>query len=825
MEVSYAWLRAIAPSIGDGIGEGPEALAQRLALRGAPVESLTPVVEGIDGVLVARVEATERHPNADRLTLCTVDAGDGRHLRVVCGAANVAAGGLYPFAPVGTTLPGERRIERATIRGEASEGMLCSVRELGLGADASGLLELPAGAEPGARLIDALGLADWRLDVEVTANRGDLLSHVGIAREAAPGGARGLALPPIPGGSRPRLALVSDPEQVSVSGATVRIEAPELCFRYLGAVIRGVKIGPSPGWLQARLRAAGARPINNVVDATNYVLLELGQPLHAFDLARLEESTIVVRRPRPSERTFRTLDGVERALGPDMLLICDAARPVAVAGVMGGLASEVTDATREVLLECALFEPRSIRATRRALGMSTDASYRFERGVDPEALETALRRALELIRATAGSQIERQVADCHPRPFERRTIELRPERVARVLGVDFEPPALRALLEPLGFHVRGGGRRRGGASRRVAVPGFRSYDVTREIDLIEEIARTHGYDAFPATLGASRPGIVPDHPLFRLEDGLRDRLVARGLFEAHTPTFVSAEQGEVRLRNPVSAEEDTLRAAVLPSLVRRVEYNWSRGTRDVRLFELATAFARADANADVAARVHEEPRLAAVLTGRRAPVHFADPGEPFALWDLRGLLEDAARAAWPEGQVTPGAPSGRGITPAEGFTVTAVGSMGGAMGDTAGSTVVGWGGRVDPAVLDAPPWADPVWGFELRLPDEPGAPAPPTYRPIPTFPAVERDLALIVADRTPAADVEARVRDEAGPLLREVSLFDLYRGRGVPEGHRSLAYRLRFVSPERTLTDEEVDRAVERVVEHLARALGVERRG
>lgn len=812
MIVSLAWLRAIAPDI----GESPEELAAQLALRGAPVESLTALDEGLGGIVVARVETTERHPNADRLSLCTVDAGNGRCARVVCGAPNVVPGGLYAFAVAGTTLPGGRRIGRATVRGEVSEGMLCSPRELGLGTDHSSLLDLPADLSPGAPLVDALGLADWRLDVEVTPNRGDLLSHVGIAREVAPGGHSSLVLPPIPGSRRQRLTLVSDPAAAMVSGATVRIEAPELCSRYLGAVVRGVQVGPSPGWLQARLRAAGSRPINNVVDATNYVLLESGQPLHAFDLQRLAERTIVVRRASAAERAFRTLDGTERELDPDMLLICDAERPVALAGIMGGSDSEVTALTADVLLECALFEPKSIRATRRALGISTDASYRFERGVDPEGLEAALRRALELIGATAGGRVQRAVADCHPRPFARPTVELRPERVTRVLGLDFEPVRLKALLEPLGFGVSGEHTGRGGPRTaqpiRVTVPGFRANDVTREADLIEEVARTHGYDAFPDRLEAFRPGNVPDHPLFALEDTLRDLLVARGLFESHTPAFVGSAQGEVPLRNPVSAAEGYLRRTLLPSLLRRIEYNWSRGTRDVRLFELATCFARGTSAPGEDESVREEPRLAAVLTGRRAPVHFTDEGEPFALWDLRGVLEDVAEAVWRGGRVSTGAPPGHGITPGLGLTVKA------------GDAIVGWGGGIDPVALDTPPWADPVWGLEFRLPEEPRSRDVVRYRALPPFPAVERDLALLVPDRITAAEVEAAIRRQAGPLLWTVGLFDLYRGQGVPDRYRSLAYRLRFVSTERTLTDEEIDDLVEHVTQHLERVLSVKRR-
>jgi phenylalanyl-tRNA synthetase beta chain len=402
------------------------------------------------------------------------------------------------------------------------------------------------------------------------------------------------------------------------------------------------------------------------------------------------------------------------------------------------------------------------------------------------------------------------VADCAPRPFERRVVELRPERVERVLGIAFKPAAIKALLKPLGFDVQGGGR----APLRVAVPGARSYDVTREVDLIEEIARTHGFDAFPATLGPSRPSTVPDHPLFQLEDRLRDGLVARGLFEAHTPAFVGESFGQIRLKNPLSAEEGYLRASVLPSLLRRVEHNWSRGNRDVRLFELATAFSKSAGERPV----HEEPRLAAVITGRRAPLHFSEAGEPYELLDLKGLLEDAARRAWPGASVEGAGADvaagldGQGLTPDERFVVRA------------GGAVVGWGGRIAPSAIDAPPWADAVWGLELRLPDRPEPRPAPTFRGLPPFPAVERDLALVVPDRLSAGEVEAAIRARGGALLDGVALFDLYRGKGVREGHRSLAYRLRFVSPERTLTDDEVDGAVARVVGHLQEAMGVERR-
>jgi phenylalanyl-tRNA synthetase beta chain len=387
MNVSYRWLKAMVP----GLDLTPDALAEHLALRGAPVEEMVSPGAGLGDVVVGRVVTAAQHPNADRLSLCTVDDGSGV-VQVVCGAPNVKAGSWYPFVPVGAVLPGDFKLKKSKIRGEFSEGMLCSAKELGLGADHAGILEIHGDFTPGESFVKAMGLDDVTCEVETTSNRGDLLSHIGIARELAAEGSGEVVLPEIPGGPALGLDYVQDAREARAGAVTIRIEAPELCTRYLGAVLRGVKIGPSPAWLQERLRGAGARPINNVVDATNYVLLELGQPLHAFDLTRLADATVVVRRATPDERKFTTLDDEERVLTPDMLMICDARRPVAVAGVMGGQESEVTPDTVDVLLECALFDPKSIRATRRALNMSTDASYRFERGVDPEGLRLALER-------------------------------------------------------------------------------------------------------------------------------------------------------------------------------------------------------------------------------------------------------------------------------------------------------------------------------------------------------------------------------------------------------------------------------------------------
>ena len=430
MNISYQWLRSVAPAL----SASPEELAERLAALGAPVESITDLAAGLEDVVVGKVLEAGQHPNADRLSLCKVDPGDGTTLQIVCGAPNVKTGLTVAVAPVGATIPNGLKLKKAKIRGEVSQGMICSARELGLGDEHDGILELSDELEVGTPFAQALALEDWCLDVEVTANRGDLLSHVGVAREVAPNGVVDITLPPIPGAPDVDATWSRGSAEASSDAVTIRVDDGELCPRYLGAVIRGVEVKPSPEWLQARLRAVGARPINNVVDATNYVLQELGQPMHAFDLATLGEGTVVVRCAEQGD-TLVTLDGEKRTLSSDMLAICDAERPVAIAGVMGGQDTEVTEATADVLLECALFHPGRTRATRKALGMSTDASYRYERGVDPDQMEAALQRCVQLVLATAGGTLDGPLLDCHPVPAAPLTVSLRSARIETVLGI------------------------------------------------------------------------------------------------------------------------------------------------------------------------------------------------------------------------------------------------------------------------------------------------------------------------------------------------------------------------------------------------------
>ena len=791
MNISYRWLQDLVP----GLNASPQRIADRLAMLGAPVDEIVDIGAPLKDVVIARVVEARQHPNADRLRLCTVDAGTGNMLQVVCGAPNVKANTFYPFAPVGAELPGGVSIRKAKIRGEESQGMLCSARELGLGRDHDGILELHGEFEPGRSFIESVQLDDARLVVDVTPNRPDLLSHVGIAREIAAVEGLQSEIHDIPG--VPALSAL-EIANGSVDGVDISIEDTTLCPRYLGAIIRGVRIAPSPEWLASRLRAIGQRPINNVVDATNYVLHEMGQPLHAFDLDRIG-SKVIVRRARAGER-IRTLDGTDRTLGPQMLIIAGAQHPAAVAGVMGGADTEVHDGTTNVLVECALFDPASVRATRRALNLSTDASYRFERGVDPDSMTRALQRVCEIIVATAGGQLQQRAAAAGPGAADAGRLTLRLSRVEQILGVAIPGEQAMVYLRSLGFGVASDG-----ATLHVNVPGHRRYDVSREEDLVEEIARLHGYDNFPDELRPFRPSNVPTHKLFLVEDRVRTLLVARGFLEAHTAAFAADAEGDVTLMLPLAATEAKLRRRLLNGLLHRVEYNFARGARSIRLFEVGTAFERG------AGRIpNERTQLALVFTGLRSPLHWSTPAAPFDVWDLKGIAGEVAALLGLELEesaddaIIDGGQSFRLRTRAGG--------------------AAGIAGRVRPTAIDAPAWADDIWALEVDLDEGMAGGAFIRHAELAQYPAVERDLALLIPDATPAATVAMAIRAGAGALLEHAEPFDLYSGKGVPEGTRSIAYRLRFRATDRTLTDAEVDTVVRRTLAKLNDELGVQQR-
>ena len=786
MNISYRWLQSIAP----GLQGTPQQLAERLAMLGAPVDEIVDLGAGIGDVVIARVEEVRPHPNADRLRICTVNAGGGARLQVVCGAPNVEAGGVYPFAPIGATLPGGMEIKSAKLRGEESQGMLCSARELGLGRDHAGLMALHGDFAPGTSFRTALGLDDWRLVVDVTPNRGELLSHLGVARELAPRGEDGIELPRFPNDRGHGCPVKAGRREAEAPGVEVAIEDEHGCPRYMAAVIRGVTVCPSPEWLATRLRAVGVRPINNVVDATNYVLHELGQPIHAFDLALLRGGRLVVRRARAGEK-LTTLDGVERALVETDVVIADGERAVALAGVMGGENTEVSASTRDLLVEVALFDPRAVRRTARRLGLNTDASHRFERSVDPEGQPAAMHRVIELILAVAGGQALGAV-DLVPHPFERLAVGLREERAEKVLGVALTPAEIRDLLEPIGFEVSMRAK-----PIRVLVPGFRP-DVAGEIDLIEEIARRRGYGSFPEQLLPFRPTAVPEHPLMEVERRMRLLFVRWGFLEAVSGAFAPESPDAVPLLNPLSAEEGFLRTRVAPGLLRRAEHNLARGVRDVRLFELGAAFFPGAGGG----LPREEQRVAAVFTGASRPPHWSGPAPDWDAWDLKGLMEELA-AEYSGGRVE--AADGRFVLLADGKEV-------------------GSGRMAEPGEVDAPAWAAPVLLLEAALPGASIGRRGVLYQPIPVHPGSERDLALLLPAAVRAGEVDAAIREAAGELLEDVFPFDLYEGKGIPEGTRSVAFRLRFRAPERTLTDVEVDGAVSHVLRTLEERHGVRRR-
>ena len=764
----------------------------RLAMLGAPVDAVEPIHTDLRDLVVGLVEEVRPHPNAERLRVCLVNDGTAERRNVVCGATNVEAGRKYPFAPVGATLPGGLRIEKRKLRGEESEGMLCSTRELGLGQDHEGIWELRTDAPPGTPLLEALPISDHRLVVDVGPNRPDLLGHKGIARELSASYGVTFRLPVIPGErvDMPPVRRVGNTGEVG--GVRVATEDLDGCPRLLGAVVRGVKVGPSPDWLVRRLEAVGSRSINNVVDATNYVMLELNQPMHAYDIARLAGPSVVARRAKAGE-TVTTLDGVERKLTPEMTVIAADSGPIGVAGVMGSAATEVTRETVDLFLECAYFTAPGIRRTRKALGLSTEASYRFERGIDRWGGVETLRRCIEIIGATAGGELAGAPVDVGPGPSNPPRIFLRPQRVAQVLGVELPWQSLENYLVAIGATVVSKPE-----DGRIAVepPSWRP-DLVREVDLIEEVARLHGYEKFPAQLRPFRPGALPDAPIERITSEVRRGLAGQGLFEVSPLPMAPADGSEsVRLVNPLSSTDGHLRRRLLPGLIKLVEANWHNHVSDVRLFEIGTVFTSAGAGE----RPNEERHVAAVLTGRREPPHWTGTGnERFDLWDLKGQFEAAVGLAVPGGAVQ-----------VEGSEWIAH--------DEKGRTV----GRAGPVAADAPPWAAPLFGYELVLDPAPRSPA--RFAPLPSTPSSERVLALLLTDGTTVRQVEDLLRKVGGELIESVLIESDYRGSELAAGTRSVAFRLRFRAADRTLRDSEVDAVEARVLAALAKELGIQRR-
>ncbi len=808
MRVSLNWLA-------DLVELPPEAeLAERLTFAGLEVEKIERLGAGLEQVVVAQILASEPHPKADRLSVTTVDAGSER-LQIVCGAKNYKVGDKVPLARVGTVLPDGHKIEAAKLRGVDSFGMLCSQKELALSEDHEGLWILPPELKPGTPVVQALGLADTVFEINVTPNRADCLSHLGVAREVAALFGRSLktgqGTPFAPSGVEGHSALKLP--------ALPSIAAPDRCGRYLGqAVAGGTALGqPSPPWLRARLTACGVRALGLAIDVTNYVLLELGQPLHAFDLAEIKTG-ISVRLAREEEK-LKTLDGVERALSADDLLICDGPRALGLAGVMGGEESGVTAATRSLYLEAAWFEPGGIRRMAKRHGLHTEASHRFERGVDPELPRVALERAVALLRLSA-PELEvapLQSTDGHLPP--KRWVAFRPERVKRLLGDDVPAEESKRLLASLGLKAQVAPSKSPGYE----IPSYR-FDLELEVDLIEEIARLRGYDRVPQTLPA-RSLPPPERPHQQALAAIRERLAASGFSEAVNYSFIAGaaatpfgQPAPVALQNPLKAEQALLRSSLLPGLCQNLRTNLAHlnqvagAAPAIRLFETGRVFAWPDAGERTEGPVRERAMIALAAHGSRSPVGWRSDRESLDFYDLKGVVEAMVDALELRG-ATFGPASTEFLHPRARAHVLVEGQACGVVGELHPSVA---------AALELPPG---VFVAELDAGRLFERWARPRYAGLPRFPAVLRDIALVVPEGTSAAAVEAVLRAAGGSLLEGLVLFDVYRGAPLRDGQKSLAYSLQLRAPDRTLTDDEAGRVHEAIVAAAKSELGADLRG
>lgn len=840
MNVSYRWLS-------DYInlnGITPQELAELMTRGGIEIDSVPSRNLGVSGVVVGYVTAREKHPDADKLSVCTVDAGQGEPLQIVCGAPNVAAGQKVPVALVGAKLPGGLAIKRAKLRGVESQGMICSAKELGMNdkllpkAQQEGILVLPEEAPVGTDILEVLGLDDHVLELDLTPNRADCLSMLGVAYEVSALTGRPVQLPDP---SRELPASTDD----AADHASVTIEAGEACSHFAVRYIKGIRVGSSPLWMQNRLIAAGIRPISNIVDITNYVMLEYGQPLHAYDAAKVQAGAFVVRRARPGE-TLVTLDGQLRKLEPHMLVIADHEKALGLAGVMGGLESEVTDATTDILLEAAKFAGGTVRKTSRQLGLRSEASARFEKEVDPGRVVAALDRAASLMAQYADGVVADGVVEEFAVGGGRgdvggsrgasgdkanggssgapsgTVIELTLARINALLGTSLSGLEVQTILSRLGFEaeVLGDGR------WRVSVPSRRG-DMTRDVDLIEEVARLHGYDNIPTTPieGPTTPGSLTKAQAVRRE--LRTLLTQAGVHEAISYSVTSRTNAErfagltagalpIPLAMPMSEERSVLRTALLPSLLEAAAYNMSRKNNDVALFEIGSVYHTEEAA--LTRQPLEKPRLALLLAGAFGqPAGWNVKAEAADFYAAKGLLEALFRRLGLEDEVAYSATGD-----ADGFHPGRTAAV--RLRTGAGPETIGYVGQLHPDLQRECDLPDTyVAELELGLLYE-HANRDIVYRALPRYPSADRDLAVVVDASVPGAALIEAIRRAGGEGLESVSIFDVYTGERLGSGKKSVALALVYRHAERTLTDEEVAEAHGRVLAELEQSFGAELR-
>ncbi len=802
MIVSYNWLKEFVD-----FNLSPEELGHRLTMAGLEVDAMENIGAGLDSVIVARLVSVESHPDADRLTVCQVDTGT-EMVPVVCGAKNHRSGDLVALAQVGSVLPGDFKIKKSKIRGQLSMGMLCSEKELGLAEEAEGIIILPSDCTVGDPVFQALGLKDVRYELGLTPNRPDCLSVVGVAREvsAITGGPLKVPMPEVEEKGPSILDLTS-----------VHIEEPGLCPRYAARLIQGVRIAPSPEWLVRRIESIGMRSINNVVDVTNLILMELGQPLHAFDFNLLKERRIVVKSAE-NEQGFTTLDGQQRILAAKDLVICDGGGAIALAGIMGGENSEINDLTTDILLESAYFNPTTIRRTSKRLGMHTEASHRFERGCDVNMVPLALNKAAALICEVAGGTIALGMIDNYPQPIVEREITLSVEKTNQVLGLNMQSVDIETLLKSIGLTAKPA-EDRTDEIIYVTIPTGRP-DLEREIDLVEEVARLNGYDHIPVTMPASRMICHRPPEQKNLMRRLLEAMVAGGFSEVVNYSFVSPDSWDsmgldpddfrrtnVKILNPLTEEQSVMRTSLVSSMLDTVSRNNAYRSLDLRLFELRPVYLpRED---EVLPK--EANRLCAAICGRRDPEGWAQQNNLVDFFDLKGIVEglfdavNIGNVSWDSSVSEPFLHPGKSCTLRH------------------KNGVLGTLGEVHPAILENYDIDQPVFLMDLDLTIFSESIDKNTgFQPISRFPDVYRDSAFLVDETVSASDVFNLIEKAKGRIVETYTLFDLYRGQGIPTGKKSLAIRVRYRSTEKTLTEEEIGTAHERIVKALQKELGAE---
>ena len=801
MRISHQWLTEYVE-----IDLSPDQLAEGLSMLGLEVAEFHSLGEVYDKFVVGKVLEKSKHPSADKLLICQVDVGKEK-LKIVCGASNVEPGQKVAVGLTGATVPRNQhdpagkpfRLDRVKIRGVESAGMICSEYELDLGPDADKILVLDGKARPGTSLASYLGKTDVYYELEITANRGDWLSHIGVAREVAAMTGKKWRLP--------RLKL-RESSVKTARHANVRILDKKGCPRYTARVIRNVAVTPSPQWMQDRLLAVGIRPINNIVDITNYVLMETGQPLHAFDYDLVADATIIVRGANEGER-FTTLDGKERVLSSSTLLICDAEKPVAIAGIMGGMNSEISDRTTNVLLESAYFDPRSIRRTSKQLGLSTDASQRFERAVDVEMVAYASDRAAELLREIAGGEILHGIIDVYPSKMREKKCALRPKRTNDVLGTNLTSREIRSLLGRLGFQSKLGAKN----ELEVSIPSYRN-DINAEIDLIEEVARLFGYDKIEIkTRGAVRFSQRSEEPDFL--DQVRTYWEGAGFNEMISNSLLNQKDaalpGEptVAVLNPVSVEMAALRTSMIPGALRVIRENLNQSQKDLRMFEVGRTYSRATSNIPTPlSGFIEEHRLLLVATGKELPQHYGAEPRSADIFEVKGVVEAFLSKFFLDKY--------RFIC-YDNHKPLSVDNIDVEIQDT----YVGFLGMIKRDVLTEYEIGQDVFLCELLLDKMSGLrQTDRTFSTLPRYPSVVRDFAFVVPIELPFGELERLIYSAGGPLLTDVALFDVYVGEKIGEGKKSMAVTVKFQPTEKTLTDAEVNRLVQEIVSTLRTELG-----